>query len=306
MRLETELGDALTTLKRTGHSPTRIDVIPCGQCIGCRLDYSREWATRIMLEAKQWKNNWFITLTYNDENLPYRARVNTETGELMESAPLCPEDLQLFMKRLRKHWSDKYKHQNIRFYACGEYGEENGRPHYHIAIFNLPLQPKALKWYKRNEQYQTIWTCPELEEIWGMGFVTVGALTYQSAAYIARYMCKKQKGKDQKEYYEMLGLTPEFSRMSLKPGIGAAAYKKEYYEKDYIQMPDGRQVKPPKYFERMFEEDGGNLKAIKEQRKAAATLIEQRKDEERGTTRTERLKREEETKTSRANALKRS
>lgn len=108
--------------------------LPCGQCIGCRLDYSRQWADRILLETTLWEHNWFVTLTYSDEFVPYKSTVNTTTGELIEGKTLVPEHLTKFMKDLRRYWSYHYGHDNIRFYACGEYGGQTERPHYHLCI----------------------------------------------------------------------------------------------------------------------------------------------------------------------------
>lgn len=105
--------------------------LPCGKCIGCRLDYAREWANRCMLEAKQYEFNEMLTLTYDEENLPI-----TTTEEVAEGvkiyATLVKKDVQDFLKRLRQHWLREYNWQGIRFYMCGEYGEKFGRPHYHI------------------------------------------------------------------------------------------------------------------------------------------------------------------------------
>ena len=91
--------------------------VPCGKCIGCRLDYSRKWAIRCVLEAQMHKENCFLTLTYDDEHLP--------KGEKLEK-----EEMQKFWKRLRKATGTK-----IRYYMAGEYGTEGGRPHYHACVF---------------------------------------------------------------------------------------------------------------------------------------------------------------------------
>ena len=118
--------------------------LPCGNCVGCRLEYSRQWAIRCFFEAKQWKHNYFVTLTYNDENVPIRqhAKVDKDTGEVMslhDVMTLKPTDFTLFVKRLRTNMQRLSGHQGIRFFGCGEYGPLNMRPHYHLILFNCPL-----------------------------------------------------------------------------------------------------------------------------------------------------------------------
>ena len=100
--------------------------VPCGKCLECRIQYARAWADRCVLEAKQYKYNYFVTLTYDDEFLPNRNSLE-------------PKDLQLFIKRLRKHYAKKYPDLKIRFLASGEYGDKSWRPHYHIILFNCPI-----------------------------------------------------------------------------------------------------------------------------------------------------------------------
>src|SRR3954449_8205389 len=88
--------------------------LPCGQCIGCRLERSRQWAMRCVHENKMHPRSSFVTLTYDDKNIP-------------PAGSLSKRDFQLFMKRLRKSQSNP-----LRFFACGEYGETTHRPHYHV------------------------------------------------------------------------------------------------------------------------------------------------------------------------------
>lgn len=214
--------------------------LPCGQCVGCRLERSRQWAVRIMHEASLYEDNCFITLTYNDEN--------------------CPQSLdysvyQKFMKRLRRHFEPR----NIRFYMCGEYGEENFRPHFHACIFNLDF---ADKYYWKTVRGNRIYRSPTLEMLWPYGFSTIGALTFQSAAYVSRYVMKKITGRDAPDYYrrvdqetgEVTYLTPEFNKMSLKPGIGAAwfeKYQNDVYPNDYV-IVNGYKAKPPRYYDKLL------------------------------------------------------
>lgn len=181
----------------------------CGQCLPCRLNKRREWTLRIMMEAKKHEKNTFLTLTYNNENLP-------------SDGSLVPSDTQKFLKRLRKSFTG----QTIRYYLVGEYGDRSQRPHYHAAIFGLGAE--AADMYER---------------IWGKGYTDAGTLTFESAQYIAGYVTKKltvpdnDSNKDFRSNTGQLlnGRYPEFARMSLKPGIGAGAADAiaELYSSEY-------------------------------------------------------------------------
>lgn len=282
----------------------RYDLIPCGQCIGCRLEYSRQWASRIMLEAKNSKNNWFVTLTYDDMNVPSKTVLDQETGELNEYLNLQKEDLQKFMKKLRRHYEYHYGLTNIRYYAAGEYGSLTMRPHYHACIFNMPIDGEKLKFYKNNENGDALFTCEEIEEIWGKGFVTIGELTYESAGYTARYITKKQFGKGTDEYYK--GREREFSIMSRKPGIGRMYFEKnkeKIYRNDEIPMR-GRMIKPPRYFDGiMKEEDPEKMQTIKNRRKMMSDKLDTLKDAQTLYSRQERREIEERTKQMKGKAL---
>ena len=236
---------------------TEYQEVPCGRCIGCRLEYSRQWATRCMLESEQYKENQFITLTYDNEHIPITNGV-TDDGEIGYVGTLNPDDLQKFMKRLRIKYKRKFNHDNIRFYACGEYGEEHQRPHYHAIIFNLPI-PDKKEWYINQKSHEKVYTSEILTKIWGKGIVGIGNVTWESAAYVARYIMKKQKGQNAIEYYKKRGIHPEFVRMSRKPGIAAKYYedhKFEIYETDEIfikRKNKVEKVKPSKYYDDKFE-----------------------------------------------------
>lgn len=185
--------------------------IPCGKCQACTVSKANDWSTRCYIESKQWKNNCFITLSYNNENLPYFKSLNRR-------------DLQLFFKRLRKHYKGieprLYKGETefpIRFFACGEYGDKTLRPHYHIGIFNWV--PPDLKLFKLNKLNQPLYRSKIVENLWGKGFIIIGALTMESAAYIARYTQKKIYNKHT-EIIKKLGRDKEFVVTSRRGGIG--------------------------------------------------------------------------------------
>ncbi len=239
--------------------------VPCGQCIGCRLDYSRTWADRCILEAMQYENNAFITLTYDPEHLP-KARVVTDvnTGEVFEWPSIDLDEISNFMKDLRRFYEYHYNFKGIRFYGCGEYGEESGRPHYHILVFNLPV-PDKVYWFT-NHEHENIYISDSISKIWGKGIVTIGDVTWNSAAYVARYVVKKQKGTT-KGLVELpgkrlvTGLVVEKPRMSIKPGIAYKYYdehKNQFYENDEIVISvrgKARTIKPPRYFDKLYDID---------------------------------------------------
>jgi hypothetical protein len=217
--------------------------VPCGQCIGCRLERSRQWAMRCMHEASLYEDNCFITLTYNNDHLP-------------EDGSLNKEHFQKFMKRLRK----KHQNKTIRFYHCGEYGEKYRRPHYHAILFNHDFGDKKL--FKTEKEIR-LYTSKELEELWPYGFNTIGDVTFESAAYTARYIMKKQTGKSAEKHYENVDIEtgeiykilPEYNTMSRRPGIGTEwfkKYNKDVYPKDFVTIR-GKKLKPPKFYDRMYE-----------------------------------------------------
>jgi hypothetical protein len=161
--------------------------ISCGQCIGCRLTRSRHWATRIVHEAQCHDENVFITLTYNPENLP-------------PDCGLRKKDFQDFMKRLRK----AFPNNKIRYYHCGEYGDNTNRPHYHAILHGINFSDWCYLF--DSPSGQPIYTSTTLEKIWSKGFVTIGEVTFESAAYVARYVVKKITGKGQDKIDERSGL----------------------------------------------------------------------------------------------------
>lgn len=215
--------------------------LPCGQCHGCRLERSRQWAMRCVHEASMHKRNCFITLTYEEEHLPERNRLHHK-------------DFQDFMKRLRKQIAPN----RVRFYMAGEYGDLNGRPHYHACLFGHDWDDK--QYFKTSPSKEKIYTSPTLEKLWPWGFTSTANVTFESAAYIARYCLKKVTGDLAEEHYKRydhLGeyqLVPEYNEMSLKPGIGATWLKKwegDVYNFDHVII-NGKECKPPKYYDKLF------------------------------------------------------
>ena len=174
-------------------SPDHI-LVPCGKCIGCRLDYSRAWADRMMLELETQKKAVFLTLTYDNEHL---VDCNGEHKKFMEiqgynRGSLYKRHLQLFMKSIRKAFANQ--DIKLRFYAVGEYGswENTHRPHYHVVLFGVGLDDFVNKIEVGfNELKQPIYTHACVSALWPHGFVSIGDVSWKSCAYVARYVTKK-------------------------------------------------------------------------------------------------------------------
>jgi len=252
--------------KKNGHYLEEMEV-GCGQCLGCRLDRARVWTMRLVHESTMHDlagGNCFVTLTYRD-----RSDCNTTQlarGQYLKGLSLRKKHFQDFMKRLRKSRPDS----KIKFYHAGEYGGKCrhgleldkvkcplctvGRPHYHAIIFGTTFHDLEL-W--RDEDGNQLYVSEELEKIWGFGFATVGAVTYQSAGYVARYIMKKVTGPNAEEHYtqiledgEMIEVLPEYSTMS--KGIGKAWFEKynsDCYPSDEVPVPgQGVIKKVPRYY----------------------------------------------------------
>jgi len=208
-------------------------IVACGKCVGCHLEYSRTWAVRCMHEGQMHDQNCMVTLTYRDSELVY--------GYL--GPTLVPKHLQNFMKNLRKKYGPK-----IKFFGCGEYGERRHRPHYHACLFGVDFEDKKLDSknpYTGVENY----TSRRLDAIWGHGDCHLGALTFESAAYVARYVLKKSQS-DSGPYSKAAGIQPEFIRMSRRPGIGSSWLDKYYtdvFPHDSV-IVRGVKQKCPKYY----------------------------------------------------------
>lgn len=184
-------------------------LIPCGKCLGCRLEYAKRWSDRIIMESKMHECNYFVTLTYDDDSVP----VVLYDGVFLDT--LRKKDAQDFIKRLRKHLEP----DKIRFYLSGEYGSMTYRPHYHAIIFGLRLPDVTEKTGAKSVNGDSILESQILTKIWGKGFVELGSVTANSASYVARYVLKKAR-EDQTQDFIARGQEPEFSLMSRKPAIG--------------------------------------------------------------------------------------
>lgn len=292
--------------------------VPCGKCIGCRLDYSRTWANRMMLELPYHDSAYFVTLTYDDDYVPVHEylsnEVDPDTGEVIgepvfePSLSLEPDHVQKFMKRLRRQQDYYYGNQDISFYFVGEYGSSTCRPHYHAIIYGLRLDDLQVF---RVSDGNTTYRSSTLEKLWSFGFSSVGSVTWETCAYCARYMLKKQKG-NTAAIYDYFNVYPEFSRCSLKPAIGKRWYdehKDECYEYDEIILSTAKRsvkAKPPAYFDAMYDlEFPERMKEIKANRRMVASLHELAEMEQFSGTYLELLAVKELTLKDRASRLKR-
>lgn len=249
--------------------------LPCGSCLGCKLEHARQWAVRCVHEASLYEKNCFITLTYDDENLP-------------SDISLDVTEWQRFMKRLRKKFGN-----GIRYLACGEYGDKFGRPHYHGILFNHDFEDKKLFSEKEGDR---LYTSDDLARIWPKGFSTVGDVTVKSAGYVARYNMKKVTKKDQDipdenglRPYERINLEtgetwmvkPEFLTMSRggrtkKGGIGTGWFTKfssDVFPSDEVII-NGRRTKPPKFYENLLDKkDHAMFESVKENRERSKNKL---------------------------------
>lgn len=182
-----------------------LSFVPCGKCLGCRLDYARQWADRMLLELYDSKSAIFVTLTYDNDNLP----VND-----LGYGTLNKVDVQKFFKRLRKAFPDK----KIRYYLAGEYGSKTFRPHYHAIIFNLDLADFSDLCYRgTNDIGCSFYSSDIFSKIWSHGFILLSSVNWRTCNYVARYTMKKQYFFDSDEYKMV---EPPFNLSSRRPGIG--------------------------------------------------------------------------------------
>ena len=274
-------------------SPDFLSGLPCGQCTGCRLERSRQWAIRMMHEAQMHQDNCFITLTFDDDHL-----FDVKSRGVDNPMSLHKPEFQAFMKRLRTRISDPNdslfipefskelpleERKVVRFYMCGEYGEKYKRPHYHAIIFGLDFSDKQLEKIDNGMRYYSSAT---LRELWPSGNNIITDVTFDSCAYVARYIMKKHLGKDAwMQYFDYIDentgecvghRVPEYTIMSRRSGIGKEwldKYLEDIYPKDKVFMRGRGYSKPPKYYDSQYEIiDPEDLSRIKQARIEAAKL----------------------------------
>ena len=196
--------------------------VPCGRCIGCRLEYARVWGLRCWHESLLYDNNCFLTLTYDDDHLP-------------DWHSLDRDHFTNFIKRLREYVrirciKEKIPLIKIRYFGCGEYGDKSQRPHYHSIIFNFDFPDKKFLGFNKNGDM--LYTSNLLTSLWPYGLHSIGGVSFKSASYVARYVMKKIFGEASSFYLDHC-LLPPFIAMSRKPGLG-----REWFEKNRTQIED--------------------------------------------------------------------
>lgn len=220
--------------------------IPCGKCLGCLLERSRNWAMRCMHEICTNDESCFVTLTYSERYLP--------------KSGVQVVDFQKFMKRLRY----RYDRKRFKFLAVGEYGADFGRAHYHCLLFGLDF-PDKVRWAVRNGNQS--FRSPVLEDLWPFGNSEIAEANFDSAAYVTRYLTKDYvKGIGQKgvrEWREAVGINPEFCVMSRggrkkgSHGLGYDWYRdfhEELVKTDSVVVK-GKEMSPPRYYDKLLSED---------------------------------------------------
>lgn len=255
-------GKRSVVFKRSqGFSDMRMEVA-CGQCFGCRLERSRQWAVRCEKEAQLHYENCFVTLTYDDAHLPaFRS--------------LRLDDLQRFLKRLRERVAPR----RFRFIACGEYGERFKRPHYHLCLFGFDFRSDRVE--KRADEFGPVFTSRLLSSVWTLGLSELTTFSFLTAAYTAAYVVKKVTGsRAALEYGERVDEFGEvhavrvhpFITMSRRPGLGRdwlRSFSSDVFPSDEVLIRKGAASSPaPRAFMRYLEaSDPEMFERVKSQRR---------------------------------------
>ena len=218
--------------------------VPCGHCLGCRANQAQEWSLRIMHETQMHDQAWFLTLTYNNERMPPNGSLN-------------PSHIRTFFKDLRRDQPPK----TVSYYACGEYGDNTQRPHYHAVLYGPDFLDRIIH---RDDPHNPAWRSATLERYWTHGLCEFGLVTPGSARYVAGYVRKKLTKRQDPTAYdrvdpstgELVTIHPEFSRMSRRPAIGKRwieKYWRDVYPKDFVTM-DGKRYKPPRFYDKWMDQ----------------------------------------------------
>lgn len=222
------------------HRDRKTITVGCGKCIGCLTRRSREWAVRCVHEASLYEANAFVTLTYAPEHLPV-------------GGSLVATEIPSFVRRLRKRIAPSM----VRYFACGEYGDGNGRPHYHAILFGVDFPDKVFSFTSGSGE--KVYRSDLLSDVWGLGHASTGTVTFESAAYVARYAVKKaaRRGAHLESVDastgEVFPRLPERVWMSLKPGIGQGwlqRYFEDVYPSDEVVL-GGRSGPVPRYYDKL-------------------------------------------------------
>lgn len=224
----------------------------CGHCEACLKNRQKEKALRAYLESKTTQFSSFLTLTYNDDNLPLN-----KNG----LPTLCRDEFNSFLKRIREY----YGYKSIRYLACGEYGSQTSRPHYHLCLFGVSVS-RLLENCQHYHQNSHGIICEDFKG-WHTkdkkpkGGVLIAPFSFDTAFYVSKYLLKKKNIK----FYKDLGIEPEFVSQSRRPGLGyqyALEHKERLCNDGFIRC-NGKKYKIPRYFidKILDEEQQDELKA---------------------------------------------
>ena len=190
---------------------------PCGRCVACKIQRTSQWTLRLMHELDYHNTSSFVTLTYDEAHVPDE---------------LKPKHLQDFFKRLRSHNVDR----RIKYYACGEYGETFGRPHYHIIMYGIGVKEKEV-----------------IQDSWHFGFVKLGTVTPQSIRYVVSYIMDKEQSIAMSEFVGKK--QPPFQRSSQGLGKQWLLENKEEVLKSLVIKSKGKELSLPKYYWNLIRDD---------------------------------------------------
>lgn len=272
--------------------------VPCNNCDECLLNRSKRKTAQLMIEnydRKDETGSWFITLTYDDNHIPYN-EVWKDGKMISVEESLPPKDPYLyefkkdrkkcikpFIDNLSNYAKRTYRDEKLMWFYCAEYGGQTMRPHFHMIVFGLHIPITELKFYEQRDGY-ILYEWTKGAEIWENGFVTVGNFTPETAAYVAGYVLKKQSTKVKNWYYTQQGKIPEYTGQSRYPAIGSSYYEKhkdEIYQTDEIYIPGAlgvMKLRPTSYYDQKFGiENPERMEEIKAKREEIAIQAEKHK-----------------------------
>lgn len=292
---------------------TEVKKIPCGKCLGCRLQKGQDWSNRMLMEMKCHEENWFLTLTYDPERTGIKDEVlyyQDDSGAVTALETLVKRDAQLFVKNLRNYLTEKQKEDPLcdpkfKYYLIGEYGSTTFRPHYHGIFFGLHLPDASVKLgTPRGKNGDIIYWSDDLEnKVWKKGFVELGSVTPASTSYVGRYVTSKLAvGHD--EMLDQYGLQREFSLMSRRPGIGRKYFDDhpdmfQYGAAKLATEKGSVSIYPPRYFRDLIDDQ-----ETRTDRTVLAKLKDREKMKLTNLTHEEQLLAEEQIKNNQTNIIK--
>jgi len=231
--------------KRGGSRFLPLMAVACRQCLSCRLSRAQGWAVRCMHERIDHPSACFLTMTYDDKHLPGQSLVKDEMAK--------------FFKRLRKNTNL----QGLKYLYCGEYGSSTRRPHYHAILFGTDFFEDR-KFYKRSYSGHPLFNSPALSDAWQYrGHAVIGSVTFDSAAYVARYVVDKVNGAAADDHYsvvdastgEVISIIPEFAVPSRRPGLGNLWIQQHWRHVAHLDgcVSQGSVVPVPEYYNKWIK-----------------------------------------------------